>query len=112
GGRAVSPIRANCAPARPSTETGRTYCAARAARAQAPPRRATAPRPKAAVPHRPGRVAGRRVPRSQSSSARSPPVQRRWRLQADLAEIDTRAQMGLDRFLAPPLRRNLDNIRA
>src|SRR5262245_6279685 len=93
-------------------QTGRTCCAARAARGQAQPRHATAPRPKARAPDRPGRVAGRRVPRSQSSSARSPPVQRRWRLQPDLAEIDTRAQMGLGRFLAPPFRGNLDNIRA
>src|SRR5262249_8792713 len=92
-------------------ETGRTCCAARVEQAQAPPRRATAPRPKAGAPDRPARVAGRRVPRGQSSSARSPPVQRRSRLQPDLAEIDTRAQLGFDRFLALPLRGDLDNIR-
>src|SRR5262249_46330001 len=58
------------------------------------------------------RVGERGGPRSKYSAALPPPVQRRWRLQPDLAEIDTRAQMGLDRFLAPPLRGNLDNIRA
>src|ERR1700730_5648858 len=70
-------------------ETSRTCCAARAGPALAPPRRATAPRPKERAPDRRDRVAGRGGRSRQPSCARPRIVSGRERVpQAPSKVID------------------------